>query len=301
MEWYRIKRAPLVLGHELAGEVVEVGKNVTDFKKGYRVFSTHHVPCNACHYCLTGHETACETFQTKNNFNPGGFSEYLKISGRSLQTGTFVLSDEMSFEQGSFVEPVGTAVRGLRAADLRPGDSLLILGAGIVGLLLIKLARVMGAGRVMATDIHDFRLKAAEKFGAANTVLADKDVPGFIKEVNGGRLADKVMICTGALPASEQALECADKGGTIVFFAVPNPGQTLSIDFNPYWRNDISFKTCYGAAPLDNRQAMELLRAGNMKVDDMVTHRFGLADIGKGFMAASEGKDCLKVIIEPQK
>ena len=114
-------------------------------------------------------------------------------------------------------------------------------------------------------------------------------------------MADKVIICTGALKAAEQAIHCVDKGGIINFFAVPNPGQTINIDFNPFWRNDVTLKTCYGAAPLDNRQAMELIRCGNIEVDEMITHRFPLSDIGKGFKTAAQGGNCLKVIICPNQ
>ena len=128
---------------------------------------------------------------------------------------------------------------------------------------------------------------------------ADTDVPAAVRALNGGRLADKVIVCAGVLSAAQQALESVDRGGTVLFFAVPNPGQTVAIDFNPFWRNDISLKTCYGAAPLDNRQAVELIRAGNVVVRDLITHRFGLDEIAKGFKAASEGKECLKVIIKP--
>ena len=301
MEWYRIKRAPLVLGHELTAEVIQIGKDIKNFKKGDRIFSTHHVPCNECHYCLTGHETACETFQKINNHDPGGFAEYMKISGRSLKTGTYLLPDEISDEQGTFIEPLGTAIRGLRTADLKPGDCLLVLGSGIIGLLIIKLAKVLGAGRIIATDIDESRMKTAKKYGAEHTVHAGENIPKFIKKVNNNRLADKVMICNGALSSAGQAIESVDKGGMVVFFAVPKPGENVEIDFNPFWRNDVSIRTSYGAAPLDNVQAMEMIRAGNLKVDDMITHRFGLKDIGKGFKMASQGKDCLKVIIQPHK
>ncbi len=299
LEWYRIKKAPLVLGHELTGEIVEVGEEIAKFKKGDRVFTTHHVPCDECHWCLTGHETACVTFQTKTNFDPGGFSEYLRVSGRSIDTGTFVLPDGVSFEEGSFIEPLGTVVRGLRAVALKPGDSLLVLGCGIAGLLMIKLARALGAGRIIATDINEYRLQAAKQFGAEAVVPADADVPAAVRALNDGRPADKVLVCAGVLSAAQQALDSVDRGGTVLFFAVPNPGQTLAIDFNPFWRNDISLKTCYGAAPLDNRQAVELIRAGNVIVRDLITHRFSLDEIAKGFKAASDGKECLKVIIKP--
>jgi L-iditol 2-dehydrogenase len=299
MEWYRIKKAPLVLGHELTGEIVEVGDEIAKFKRGDRVFTTHHVPCDECHFCLTGHQTACQVFQTRNNFDPGGFSEYLKVSGKSIDTGTFLLPHEMSYEQGSFIEPLGTVVRGLRAIDLKAGDTLLVLGCGIAGLLMIKLARALGAGRIIATDIDDYRLEAARRFGAEKAVKADSDVPGTIRDANNGRLADKVIICAGALSPARQALESVDRGGTVLFFAVPKPGETIDIDFNPFWRNDVSLKTCYGAAPLDNLQAMELIRAGNVGVMDLITHRFGLEEIAKGFKAAGEGRNCLKVIIKP--
>jgi L-iditol 2-dehydrogenase len=299
LEWYRIKKAPLVLGHEVSGEIVEVGEEITKFKKGDRVFTTHHVPCDECRFCLTGHQTACHVFQTKNNFNPGGFSEYLRVSGKSIDTGTFLLPDEMSYEEGSFIEPLGTVVRGLRAIDLRPGNALLVIGCGIAGLLMIKLARALGAGRIIATDIDDYRLEAAKRFGAEKAVPADANVPDIIKAMNRGCLADRVIVCAGALPAAKQALQSVERGGTILFFAVPNPGETLDIDLNPFWRNDVSFKTCYGAAPLDNVQAIELIRAGNVNVKDMITHRFSLQEITKGFKTASEGKKCLKVIIKP--
>jgi L-iditol 2-dehydrogenase len=301
LEWYRIKKAPLVLGHELAGEIVEVGDEVTKFKRGDRVFATHHVPCDECHWCLGGHQTACPVFQTRNNFDPGGFSEYLRVSGKSIDTGTLLLPDEMSYEQGSFIEPLGTVVRGLRAVALKPGDTVLVLGCGNAGLLMIKLARALGAGRIIATDIDDYRLEAARRFGAEKSVRAEADIPGAIREMNGGRLADKVIVCAGVLSAGQQALESVDRGGTILFFAVPKPGETLDMDLNPFWRNDISLRTCYGAAPLDNRQAMELIRAGNVDVKDLITHRYGLEEIMKGFKTAIEGRNCLKVIMKPHE
>jgi len=299
LEWYRIKKAPLVLGHEVSGEIVEAGAEIAKFKKGDRVFTTHHVPCDECHFCLTGHQTACDAFQTKNNFNPGGFSEYLKVSGKSVDTGTLLLPDEMSYEEGSFVEPLGTVVRGLRTIGLKPGNSLLVIGCGIAGLLMIKLARALGAGRIIATDIDGYRLEAAQRFGAEKAVPANADIPDTIKAINHGRLADRVIVCAGAMPAAKQALQSVGRGGTILFFAVPNPGDAIDIDLNPFWRNDVSFKTCYGAAPLDNVQAMELIRAGNINVSGMITHRFSLQDIAKGFKTASDGKNCLKVIIKP--
>ena len=301
LEWYRIKRAPLVLGHEPAGIVVETGKLVTNVKPGDRVFVTHHVPCNACYHCLTGHETSCTTFQSKNNFDPGGFSQFLLVKGRSVKTGTFVLPDSVSFEQATFIEPLGTVVRAMRTVALKPAQSVLVCGSGVAGLLLIKLARAMGAGNIIATDISPCRLEKARQFGAKHAIAAGEDVPAFVKKVNGGRLADIVILCAGALQAARTALVSAERGGTILFFAVPKPGETVDVDFNPFWRNDITIKTCYGAAPLDNMQALELIRHGAVEVTDMVTHRFGLDEIGEAFKTGARPDGCMKVVIEPNR
>ena len=301
LEWYRIKRAPVVLGHELAGEIVEVGAHVEGFSAGDRVFATHHVPCDECPACKSGHETACTTFQTVNNFSPGGFSEYLKVGGKSIDTGTFKLPDEVTWDQGTFIEPVGTVVRGLRAVDLKPGQSILVVGSGLAGLLWIKAAVAYGAGNIMATDLSDYRLQKAREFGAHHATGAREDIPAWVKSVNEDRLADVVVICAGSLAAADAALGSVEKGGTVLFFAVPNPGDEVPIDFTPFWRNDITIKTCYGAAPRDNREALELLRSGKVSVDDMITHRFGIDGIGEGFTIAAKPDDCLKVVIEPHR
>jgi L-iditol 2-dehydrogenase len=301
MEWYRIKRAPLVLGHEPAGIVVQTGKFVRNVKIGDRVFVTHHVPCNACYHCRTGHETACTTFQSVNNFDPGGFSQLLRVTGKSVETGTFMLPDSMSFEQATFIEPLGTAVRALRTVGLKPGQSVLICGSGVAGLLIIKLARSLGASTIIATDVSPYRLEKARLYGATHTVPADENIPAMIREVNDNRLADIVILSTGALPAARTALMSAERGGTILFFAVPKPGETVDIDFNPFWRNDITIRTCYGAAPIDNMQALDLIKRDTVTVTDMVTHRFGIDRIGEAFMTGARPDGCVKIIVEPNE
>jgi L-iditol 2-dehydrogenase len=299
LEWYRIKKAPLVLGHEMAGEITEAGKNVKGFKKGDRVFATHHVPCGECIYCKNGHETACEIFHTENNFTPGGFAEFLRVSGRSLKNGVFKLPKNMTYEQATFIEPVGTVVRCLRAAGLKKGDTILILGSGITGILNIMLSKHIGACKIIATDINSYKMEAAKKAGADAVFDARSDVPAEVKKANNGRLADKVIICAGSLAAAEQAINAVDRGGTIIFFAVPLPGEKVPIDFTPFWRNDVTIKTSYGSAPEDNKQAIELISKGHLKVTDVITHTLSLDKIAEGFKLAAEGKNCLKVIIKP--
>jgi L-iditol 2-dehydrogenase len=300
MEWYRIKKAPLVLGHEIAGEIVEVGKGVDRYKIGDRVFVSHHIPCNTCHYCLNGNHTACETLHT-TNYDPGGFAEYIRVPSLNVDRGVFLLPDEVSFEEGAFVEPLACVIRGQRVAQLQPGQTVLILGSGISGLLHLLLARALGAGRVITTDINEYRLKMAQQLGADAVIHAREDVPARLRESNNNRPADLVIICTGALPAFTQALQSVDRGGTVLFFAPTDPGVDLPIPVNEFWRNGIKLMPSYGNSPFDATVAIELIHARRVPVHKMITHRLSLAETGLGFQLVAEARESIKVIIEPHK
>ena len=300
MEWYRIKRAPIVLGHEITGEIAEVGKGVRRYKVGDRVFVSHHVPCNKCKYCLDGQHTVCETLRT-TNFDPGGFAEYVRVPKINVENGTYLLPKEISFEEGTFIEPLACAVRGQRIANVKPGHTVLVMGSGIAGLLHIKLARAIGARRIIAADINEYRLKAAKKFGADAVINAKEDVPAKLRQLNENRLADRVIVCTGALPAINQALQSVDKGGTILFFAPTDPGVGVQLPFNEIWFKCATMTTSYAAASEDIKKAIELIRTHKVVVGDMITHRLGLAETGLGFKLVADAGDSIKVIIEPQR
>jgi len=300
MEWYRIKKAPLVLGHEIAGEVVEVGAGVKGYKVGDRVTVAHHVPCNTCYYCLNGHYSVCDTLRT-TNFDPGGFSEYIRVPQINVDRGTFILPDEVSFEDGTFVEPLACVLRGQRIAKLKAGQTILVIGSGISGLLHIQLARALGAGRIIATDINEYRLNAAKKFGADAVINAREYVPELLRKVNDRRLADVIILCTGALSAINQALQSADRGGTILFFAPTEPGVRVQVDMWNIWRDGITLTMSYAGPPVDTVPAIELIRAKRVNVRDMITHRLSLAETGLGFKLVAEARESIKVIIEPQK
>lgn len=298
MEWYRIKKAPRVLGHEITGEIVETGEDVKSYKKGDRVFVSHHVPCNTCRYCLSGYYTACDTLH-KTNYDPGGFAEYLRIPEINVDRGVYLLPENMSFEEGTFIEPLGCVLRGQRLANIKPGQSILVIGSGISGLLNINLACALGAGRIIATDINKYRLDAALRFGADAVIHASENVSKRVRELNEKRLADCVIICTGAMPAINQALQSVDRGGTILFFAVPEPGINVSIPITDFWRNEIKIMTSYGASPADLAIALELIYSQRVHVKEMITHRLSLSEAGLGFKLVSEAKESIKVIIEP--
>ncbi len=300
MEWYRIHKAPLVLGHEATGEIVETGEGVKRFKKGDRVFVSHHVPCNTCHYCLNGNHTVCDTLRS-TNFDPGGFAEYVRVPEINVDRGVFVLPDNMSLEDGTFIEPLACVVRGQRLARIEPGQTVVIIGSGMSGLLHILLARSLGAGKIIATDINEYRMEMAGKFGADSVISAHDDLPSHLLKLNSSRLADRVIVTTGADSALDSALKSVDRGGTVLFFAPGGPDTNLSVPFNDFWKNCITLMPTYGANPLDIETAIELISSQRVPVQDMITHRLGLAETERGFKLVTDAKESIKVIIEPHK
>ncbi len=298
MEWYRIKKAPLVLGHEIAGEVVEAGDGVENFRVGDRVFASHHVPCGTCRYCLAGHQSVCDMLRT-THFEPGGFAEYIRVPKINVELGTHRLPDEVTFDEGSFIEPLACVVRAQRFARMTAGQSVLVIGSGISGLLHTQLAKASGAARIMATDISEFRLNAARRFGADVAIHSAEDVPARLRDLNDGRLADLVVVCTGAMPAIQQAVKSIDRGGTLLFFAPTAAGVDVPIPLFDFWRDEISVVTSYAGSGEDLAQAIELIRTQRVRVAEMVTHRLPLAEAGLGFQLTASGQDSIKVIIDP--
>ena len=295
MEWYRAPRAPLVLGHEVAGEIAAVGEGVRH-PVGERAFASHHVPCLECHYCRAGHETVCETLRT-TNFDPGGFSQYVRVPTINVRHGFFVLPPEISFDQGVFIEPLGCTIRGQRAAGVREGDTVLVLGSGLTGLLHVKLAATAGT-TVYASDPVAYRREAALAAGAKEAFDALDDIPTRIRERNG-RPADRVIVCTGSAAALQQAFRSVDRGGSILFFAPTDPGREVPIPFNALWHDEITLTSSYGASPRDLRESIELLRSGKMEVASLVTHRLPLDQAAEGFRLTAEAQHSLKVILQP--
>jgi L-iditol 2-dehydrogenase len=299
-EWYRVPKAPKVLGHEAAGVVAKTGKNVTRCGVGDRVFVSHHVPCNKCRYCLSGHHTACETLHT-TNYYPGGFAQYVRVPKINVEKGVYKLPDNVSFEEGTFIEPLACVIRGQRLAELRKDDTLLIIGGGLAGNLHAQFARAQGVRKIIVAGVNQYRLKLTKKFGAHHTIDGRLNVPQELKKINDGRLADQVFICKGGEPAALTAMECVDKGGTILFFAVADPTVKIPVPMTEFWRNEITLKTSYGAAPRDLEESLAVLSQKKLNVVDMITHRFGIRQAAEGFRLMAESRESLKIMIEPNR
>lgn len=294
VEWYRLPRAPLVQGHEIGGEVVQAGKSVKNYKPGDRVFVAPKVPCMKCRYCKNGKYPLCSNVDVRM---PGGFAEYVLIPGPLVDKGTYRLPKNITDDQSTFIEPLACVVRAHRLAEVKRSQSVAVIGCGISGLLHVKLAKAKGC-TVIATDTIQKRLSLAKQFGAKIAIEAKKDVPGRLTAENK-KPADVVLVCTSATSAIDQAWKCVDKGGVIVFFAVPEPEKEVKIPINDFWRKEIKILTSYYCGPPDIEEAMELLQTGRIKVDDLITHRLPLKETARGFHLVLDGKESIKVIIRP--
>jgi L-iditol 2-dehydrogenase len=282
MEWYRIKKAPRILGHEIAGMIV--ASNTERYQTGQRVFVSHHVPCYQCKYCLDGNDTACDTLHA-GNYDPGGYSEYIRIPALNVQHGVYVLPDDVSYEEGSFVEPLACVVRGHRIIGVKKGQTVLVLGSGVSGLMNIQLAKLAGA-KVVATDIHPYRLQKAREAGADEVVDAREPLNCRV---------DRVILCTGAMKAVDQAFGCLDKKGVLLLFAVPN--EEIKIPTVDFWRNEWAMVSSYGAAGPDLDEALEWIKSRRVDVSGLITHRLPLEKIGEGFKISAQAGESLKVVL----
>jgi len=296
VEWYRLPRAPLVQGHEVGAEVVEVGPDVTRFKPGDRVFIAPKVPCLRCRYCQAGHHPQCTAVKERL---PGAFAEYVLVPAIIVEKGTLRLPENVSYDEATFIEPLACAVRAQRLGRVEAGKSVVVLGCGMSGLLHVKLAAARGA-RVAVSDINPKRLDFARRAGAVVAInAADKVAERLVAET--GRLADVVILSTAAMAAVADAWRCVDQGGTVVVFAVPGPEKAVVVPLNDFWRKEVTILTSYYCGPGDWEESLGLIASGRVAVGDMVTHVLPLGETARGFQLVLGGEESLKVIIRPNE
>ncbi len=303
LEWYRRNKTPLVLGHEIAGEISEVGRGLRRYKKGQRVSASHHVPCGKCNYCLSGHPTVCDTLR-RTHFDPGGFSQFVRLPEINVQLGgVYPLPDSLSYEEATFTEPLACCLRAQKLAGGIKAKNVLVMGCGISGLLHIQLAKAQGASFVGASDIVDYRLDFARQYGAEAAINAQQnDVAERFRQHNQGRAADVVIVATGATSANTSALQCVERGGCVLFFAATDEGAEIPLSVNNvFWRNEITLTSSYAATPAEHLEALKLLSQRKIKAKEMITHSLPLDKIEEGFKLVAEAGNSLKVVIRPQE
>ncbi len=294
-EWYRLPRAPLIPGHEIGGRIVETGEGVAGFKIGDKVFTAPKIPCMECYYCRKGHHPLCSEVQERL---PGGFAQYIVVPETIVKGGTYLLPENVTCDQSTFIEPLACVIRAQRLSGVEEGQTVMIIGCGMSGLLHVKSGIKKGC-RVIAADISDYRLAMAKAAGA-DVMKADTVVNGCSRSLfPEAKKPDVIIVCTSAVPAIDLAFNSLDKGGTIVFFAVPEPGKDVVVPLNSLWMKETTLLTSYYCGPGDITEAIDKINGRTIEIDDMITHKLHMNQIEKGFSLVMAGERSMKIIIHP--
>jgi len=293
-----VRVTPPVLGHEVTGEIEEIGASVEGYSKGDRVAVHHHVPCYTCYYCQRGDHTLCQEFP-KSNLDPCGFAEYFRVPETNVSKGAvFRLPDGMSYEEAALAEPTGCCIRGIDRLGVRSEDSTLIIGAGPAGLTYVRLLRAFGAGLIVATDVIESRVKSAKKFGADQALnAADTNLRRQILDVTEGRGVDNVIVASGNVKAIEASFPLVRKGGKILLFGIPPEGSLFNCDASNVFIREIKLIPSYSTTENEIQRALEMMETGMIRLTEMITHRFRLSEIAEAFRTADEAQSSLKVMI----
>jgi len=299
MEWYLVHKAPIILGHEPTGVVAEVGAGVKKFQVGDRVYVHHHVGCMACHYCQRGDFTLCEHF-TQVHTEPGAFAEYIRVPAELVNLDVHRLPDNVSFEEGILIEPLACVLKGIKAAGIQTGDTVAIVGAGLMGLGFVQFAQMWGAAKIVVFDFSDWRLAKARKLGATHTVNSrQEDGKARLLELNEGRGADSVIVTPHHLAPVEFGFTLAGRGATVHMFAPPPPGAELKIDLNDYFFRELTLTTTYSTTHLETRQVLAFMANGRLATHELITHRFGLDQVAQAIQILEQAGESLKINIVP--
>jgi len=297
MEWYLRSRAPLVLGHEPAGVVAKTGRNVDSFKLGDRVFVHHHVACLTCHFCIHGDYTMCERFG-QTHIHPGGFAEYFRVPTENLETDTFKIPENISFEEATLIEPTACCIRAQNKLGIQTGDSIAIIGSGPSGIIHVLLSKMAGASKVIVSDLIDYRLKMAEKFGADLAINPRlENLSEAVKGVTNGRGADVVIVTAPVKEALIDAMKICRRGGTVCLFAPTQPNEYARISPHRLFFSEITVIPSYSTSHVETRIALQLISSGRIPAKDLITHRFPLSRAAEAFQTAAKTKECLKVVV----
>jgi len=285
--------APLVLGHEVVGEIVTLGPGVTDCAIGDRVVAAHHVPCGDCHYCRRGSESMCHAFKA-SNLDPGGFAEYVRVPAPNVRHALFRVPRHVTDEAASFVEPLACCLRSVRRARVAPGDTVVVVGLGSIGCLFVQLLRRAGAV-VVGCDPIAARAELARRLGAAAAGPASAAAAAQ-RELSGGRGADQVIVTGGGTDVLPWAVESLRDGGTVHYFA--SGGDTLPLRLETLYHRELTLTATYSSSPSDLAEAFRLIVAGEVSVDRLVTHRVTLPGLHRG-VDLMRRREALKVYVTP--
>ena len=289
----------IIIGHEVSGEVVEVGTQHTKFKVGDRVSLGADIPCGHCYYCQKDMPEHCESDFAVGHEIPGGFAEYLALDDYVLEAGPVCRYEEgTSFDYAALAEPLACCLNGMKAVQMKKGKSVAIFGAGPIGNMMSLLAEIEGASEIFVIDPSDERLsKIVPKSHLINPTQVD--VVETIKEKTKGRGVDAVLTACPVADTHRQAVEIVGKFGVVNFFGgLPKPAPEIPINTNRIHYEEIVLTGSHGSTPAQHKEALEMITSGKIKVGHLISGHFPLKQIAEAFEAAVK-KDNLKIVIHP--
>ena len=285
------------LGHEPAGVVIQVGEGVEGISPGDRVFTHHHVPCYSCYMCRHGNETRCSEYSNSNLAPCGLAEEYLVPAWNVQRGGVLKLHDSITFEAAAMIEPLACCMRAWSKCRYGDGDSVAVFGVGPTGVMHAMLASQYGLGGIYCVDTNAFRLDYIRMLGVGEGIPAGERTVEVLRHNTEGRGVDLAVVATGSLRALQSAIASVRYGGTVMMFGVPSQGATMPLDMDYMYSREITLLSSYAASDLDTRRALDIIREGRIGVEQLVTHRYGVADSQNAFDHAKSGSDAMKIII----
>ena len=303
---YPLYEPPRIFGHETAGVIASVGEDVTNWEVGTRVVVMHHIPCMRCGYCLNDNFSMCDVYKnisTTAGFNPsgGGFAEYVKVPGHIVRNGGLIpIPSEVSFEQASFVEPTNCCLKAVKKAEIAPGQTVLITGAGPIGLMFVMLVKYFGA-RAIATDLLPSRLEKALALGAEAAIDAcDPDLATKVQALTDNMGVDTTLLAVPSEKAFFQALDCTRKGGKILFFAEFPDQVEIPLNPNILYRREIDLIGSYSSSYRLQNLAVDIVFNHRIDVEALISDRYPLQNLPAAVeRAVSPTPDTYKILIYP--
>jgi len=292
---------PHILGHEIAGEIVSVADNITDYQVGQRVTVAPRIACGVCFYCRKDQHIYCQNSNTIGFQLSGGYAEYVLIPPRGVEYGIInQIADTISFEEASIAEPLSCCLRAQKACRVNSGDTVVVIGGGPVGIMHCRLAKANNAGKVILVEKETKRLEQINLDSVQSIIDSSKiDSEAEIMDLTEGRGADVVIVACSSGEAQEQALSLTGKGGRINLFAGLVPGvSNISIDSNLIHYREISVLGSHGSTLQDNKEALDMLARKAIDVSDLITRTFSLSSIEEAFRFA-ESKIGMHIAIRP--
>jgi L-iditol 2-dehydrogenase len=292
------RKAPLVPGHEIVAEVVQTGEAVAEFSPGDRIFVHHHAPCMRCRFCQRGDHVHCLTWR-KTKLIPGGLSELAIVPREVVSTDAFLLPREISDDAATFVEPLACVVKAAHRAGVGPGDRILVIGLGVMGMLQVMLARRLGAELIIGADRVASRLERGKHAGADIIVDATRTaLPDAVRSHTEGAGADIVVVGPGTVEAIETGFRCVAPGGSLVLFTPTPPEDVWPFPVHDAYFREVSVIPSYSTGPPQTQEALQWLTRG-LPVETLITHRFPLEGAVEGYRLVREANDALKVVVHP--